>query len=109
MTRCEQELEKAQRLFDFLRGKIPDGFNIEEANRPKLTPDQAYTVIWFLGNEFWKVPDTISRCDVCGDLYHDHDGGETLDYGEAPYHFCEPCREGDEYAKKKASDPDAEV
>jgi hypothetical protein len=103
------DLEKTQQLFDFLQGKIPEGYCIAKKNRPKLTADQAWTVIWFLGNQYWQVPDFIERCCVCGDLYNSYSEGDCLDYGKAPYHFCGSCLDGEEYAKKEKRNPDREV
>lgn len=99
----KDELEKTQELFDFLKGKFPDGYKIRRAHRPKLTADQAWTVIWYLGNQYWQVPDFIERCCICGDLYDSNNSGECLDFGKAPYHFCDDCRMSEEYAKKSKS------
>lgn len=63
------DLEKTQELFAFLQGKIPDGYKIKQCHRPNLSPDEAWTVIWYLGNLYWQVPDHIERCGVCGNLY----------------------------------------
>ena len=100
------ELERTQELFEFLRGTVPDDCKIEYSHVPKLSPDQAWTVIWYLGNQYWQVPDFIERCDVCGDLFDSEREGECLDYGEAPYHFCDTCRDGDECNAKREKDPD---
>lgn len=97
------ELERTEKLFAFLQGNIPESYRIHRKGRPKLTADQAWTVIWYLGNEYWQVPDYIERCDVCGDLYSSHEGGDCLDYGEGPRFFCDCCMEGNEYSKKAKS------
>ena len=101
MDSYEKDLAKTQELFAFLQGTVPEGTIIAPGHVPNLTPDQAWTVVWFLGNQYWQVTDRIDRCEVCGDLYNSACGGETLDFGNAPYSFCETCREGD-VAKKKA-------
>lgn len=102
------DLAKTVELFDFLQGKLPEGFKISRSHMPKLTPDQAWTVIWYLGNQYWQVPDHIERCCICGDLYNSEAEGECLDYGKSPYHFCESCRHGDAYVKKMRRNPDKE-
>jgi hypothetical protein len=102
------ELQRTRDLFAFLQGEIPKGCSYKRKHQPKLTADQAWTVIWWLGNEYWQVKDYIEGCCVCGDLYDTQREGDCLDYGKAPYHFCESCRDGDEYAKKMRRNPDKE-
>lgn len=97
------DLTRAQELFDFLQGKVPKGYKIPRKNRPKLTADQAWTVMWYLGNQYWQVPDHIERCDVCGDIYDSHAEGDCLDFGKAPYHFCESCQSSWVYEEKQQS------
>lgn len=97
------EIEKTEALFRFLQGQLPDGCTIPEGSQPRLTPEQAWIVIWWLGNQYWQVPDYIERCDVCGDLFDTNSDGDCLDFGEAPYHFCGICEYGNEYADKQRS------
>ncbi|ODU24143.1 MAG: hypothetical protein ABS95_02215 [Verrucomicrobia bacterium SCN 57-15] len=100
-------LEQTREIFAFLQGKIPEGYTIPELEIPKLTADQAWTVIWYLGNLYWEVTDHIERCDVCGDLYDTWRSGETLDYGDGPYSFCDDCINGPDFAQKKNRNPSA--
>jgi hypothetical protein len=95
-------LERCEELFSFLQGRLPEGYKIPRKERPRLTADQAWTVIWYLGNQYWKVPDHIERCGVCGGLYDTHREGDCLDYGKAPYQFCESCMASWEYSTKAA-------
>lgn len=99
----DRDLDKTQELFSFLQGNIPEGCKIRRGHMPKLTADQAWTVIWWLGNQYWQVTDRVERCDVCGDLFHGWQGGECLDFGKGPYHFCDNCRDGEEFARKAKS------
>lgn len=99
----EKELKLVRELFDFLQGRLPAGTIVALKDRPKLNADQAWTVIWYLGNQYWQVPDYIERCCVCGDLYHAHTEGDCLDFGRAPYHFCDSCMEGEAFKKKAMS------
>ena len=101
----EKDLECTQELYDFLQGRMPKDITVRKAHRPKLTPEQAWTVVWYLGNAHWQVPDCIEKCEVCGDLYHAEEEGGCLDYGKSPYMFCGSCVEGDEYAAKEARRP----
>ena len=87
---AEDDLTKAEELFAFLQGDIPDGYKIAAEHIPRLTADQAWTVIWYLGNQYWRVPDTIERCDVCGELFDSNCEGGYTEEGP-PYHFCEAC------------------
>ena len=99
----DKDLEKTQELYEFLQGKIPENIRLAKKSRPKMTPDQAWSVVWYLGNQYWQVTDRVERCCVCGDLYHTWQGGDCLDYGKAPYHFCDECLDSPEYARKKKS------
>lgn len=103
------ELERTNDLFAFLQGEVPKGHKYKRSHQPKLTADQAWTVIWYLGNEYWQVPDYIERCDVCGDLYDSQREGSCLDYGKAPYGFCDSCENGEEYVKKMRRHPDKQL
>jgi hypothetical protein len=97
------DLDRTEELYDFLQGKAPKGYHIPRGHMPKLTEKQAWTVIWYLGNQYWQVTDFIEKCCVCGSLYDSECSGSCLDFGKAPYHFCDCCMEGDAYAKKRRS------
>lgn len=97
------DLDRTEELYDFLQGKCPDGYKLARGHMPKLTEKQAWTVIWYLGNQYWQVPDFIGKCCVCGRLYDSERSGDCLDFGKAPYHFCDCCMDGDAYAKKRSS------
>lgn len=102
------DLERTEELFRFLQGTTPEGYKIKRSQLPKLTADQAWTVIWYLGNQYWQVTDHIERCCVCGDLYDSHRSGECLDFGSPPYHFCDNCRDKEAYVRKMRRHPDKE-
>lgn len=104
MTRTE--LEKTQALFDLLRGEIPDDCRIEPDCIPRLTADQAWCVIWWLGNQYWQVPDFIEMCGVCGRLFNTEESGECLDWGEPPYHVCDGCTYDESVEAKRATNPE---
>jgi hypothetical protein len=97
----EKDLENTRELFDFLRGNVPEGYEIDAGHVPKLTADQAATVIWFLGNMYWKVTDHVERCDVCGEWYNTWCEGECVDCPPAPYFFCGNCMDGEEAQRKR--------
>lgn len=79
---------------------------IKRRNQPHLTANQAWTVIWWLGNKYWQVTDRVERCNVCGALYHSWEEGDCLDYGKAPYNFCDNCMQTDTWLKKAKRNPD---
>ena len=99
-----KDLETTEELFAFLQGNVPEGYQLESDAVPKLTADQAWTVIWYLGELHWQVTDHIERCDVCGALYDTHGEGDCLDYGEAPYSFCDGCIYSTEYQDKREAE-----
>lgn len=103
MADHRDHLDRTQEIFDFLQGKVPESVRIPKADRPTLTPEQAWTVIWFLGNAYYEVPDFIERCEICGDLFDSNKGGSCLDFGKPPYHFCGDCDNGQAYADKLKS------
>ncbi len=103
---AEEDLGKTEELKAFLQGEIPDGYHIVDAHVPHLTDDQAWTVIWYLGNLYWQATDFVYRCDVCGDLYDSEREGEYIDSEEPPFHFCEDCCYGPEAEAKRALCPE---
>src|SRR5258708_18657881 len=64
----DKDLKRTQELYDFLQGKMPKGTHVATSHRPKLTPDQAWQVVWYLGNQYWQVTDRVEKCCVCGTL-----------------------------------------
>lgn len=92
----EEELRKVEELYRFLQGHAPDGYSVDENHIPNLDDGRAWTVIWYLGNLYWKIPDTVEKCDSCGDLYHSDAQGVFKEEGEvakgSPYGFrCDDC------------------
>lgn len=104
--RTRDSLERTQEVFDFLCGECPKGYRVSKSHMPQLTPDQAWTVIWYLGNQYWEVPDFIERCDICGALFDTNSSGSILDYGRAPHHFCDDCLDTDTWYRKARRNPD---
>ena len=96
----DEDLKRTQELYDFLQGIMPKDIKVTKTHQPKLTADQAWVVIWYLGNQYWQVTDRVERCGVCGNLYHAWQEGDCLDYGNEPYHFCDPCLPSEEYLSK---------
>lgn len=97
----EKDLAKTQELFELLQGRIPEGYTM--VHPPRLTADEAWSVIWFLGNQYWQVTDRVERCGVCGSLYHTWQEGHCLDFGHTPYNFCEDCMNSRAFLDKYSS------
>lgn len=90
--------EYMQEFYKFLQGEAPDCIHIPTDKMPKLTPNQAFNVIWYLQEHMGILPDCMEQCNECGGIYNqDFDGG----YIEFPSHdgpngqddgsFCECC------------------
>lgn len=105
MSDKPDDLEMTKDLFEFLQGDLKN-CKIARKRRVKLTADQAWTVIWYLGSQYWQVTDHIERCDVCGEIYDSSSQGDCLDYGGFPYHFCDNCRDSDHFTRKMRRNPD---
>jgi len=88
----EKDMKQTQELFDFLQGTVPEGYSIKEDHVPHLTPDQAWTVVWFLGNMDFQISDEIERCDVCGELFDTGYEGIYTEEGP-PRFFCMSCQD----------------
>ena len=64
-------------LYKFLKGEeLPKGTNCK---MPKLSPDMAFTVIWFLQEHLHVLPDNIEQCEGCKDLFDTESSGYYLD------------------------------
>lgn len=72
------KLDKVNELFKYLTDEeIPDGVMVK--SRPKLSPNKAWSLIWFLQEVTQCLAYHIERCDVCGVLYDEHSEGFCLD------------------------------
>lgn len=103
MNDKKSDLEMTEELLEFLQGNMPEGTFVPHKTRARLTREQAWTVIWYLGNQYWQVTDHIEKCDICGSLYDTWSEGSTLDYGKFPYSFCGSCQDGEDWFKKATS------
>lgn len=70
--------DKVDELFQYLMDKeIPSGICVK--SRPKLSPNKAWSLIWFLQEVTGCLPSQIERCDICGELYDSNAEGFWLD------------------------------
>ncbi len=83
-------LDRVQELYGFLQGEVPEGYKIRPRRVPRLTADQAWTVVWYVQEMHWKVPDYIERCNVCGELFNTRCEGGYTENGP-PFHLCDSC------------------
>lgn len=93
MKQDASQLERTEELFEFLQGTVPDGHRIDAEHIPHLTAEQAWTVIWYLSELHWQVPDHIERCDACGSLFDTNDSGVGIEINDLTRYFCDnaPC------------------
>lgn len=89
MSQNEEEitLEQVQELFDFLQGTVPEGINLGRGHKPRLTRNQAFSVIWYLQEHLGILPDHYEMCQRRGctsDLYDSWSEG-------CPAIYCESC------------------
>jgi hypothetical protein len=71
-------LEQMEELYDFLSvGTLPESVGVP--NPPKLGPDLAFTIIWFLQEHMHVLPDRFECCHDCGSIFDSHAQG---DYNE---------------------------
>jgi hypothetical protein len=77
-----------QEFYDYLQGKsIPHGF--ENLITQKLTPDEAWEIIYVLQEGMRIIPDHFEKCDICGDLYDTDNSGRYSELEEK--NFCDGC------------------
>lgn len=86
-------VERIEELYRFLQGEVPDGYKIAKKRIPTLTPEQAWTVIWFIQEMHMELPDHIEQCDVCGSIYDSWKEGHCIDDGKPVNFYCGSCEE----------------
>ncbi len=87
------ELERVQQFHEFLQGRLPEGVTVR--NPPKMTADDAFSVIWFLQEVSGLIPDSIEMCDYCGTLFDSYKEGHI---GEDKNYCSSMCEASDEEA-----------
>lgn len=83
-------LETVEELYRLLTDhEVPDGWTIGNLP-PKMTGEQAFSLIWYLQEGPRCLPDHIERCGGCGDLFDSY--CEHSEYVQARGHtLCESC------------------
>lgn len=88
-----------QELHDFLTGEgLPKGVTISKRHQPKLSPEKAMTVIWFLQEHLRIIPDIYEMCDVCKNIYDSEEQGLSFQKGG---HVCDNCTTEKHWRKHK--------
>ena len=103
------DVEWITEFYKFLQGDVPETIRLGRGNKPKLTPDQANTVIWYLQEHFPLLPDHIDQCDTCKEYYNSYSQGHYSELTGKCYcnEFCEPpgLFEREERAEKRKDAP----
>lgn len=90
--KSKTDLDWLEEFKDFLQGKLPDGMSIHE--EIKLSPTQAYSVIWYLQEHLRVFPDGIEMCCDCNQLYDSYSEGCYYEIEEKFY--CGACEDNSE-------------
>ena len=88
--RTDSDVEKLTEFYRFLTGEeMPKSISMSKGHAPKMTEKKAMSIIWYLQEHLSVFPDTIERCNSCGDLYDSNSEGI---YWETKWkHFCGGC------------------
>lgn len=81
-------LEKTQELYEFLKGGIPEGFTLKTW-KPKLSEDEAFTIIYVLQEKFHLIPDHFENCARCKEIFDMECEG--THYEDPGINLCEGC------------------
>lgn len=87
-----EDMDWIQEFNEFLQGKLPENISIPDEDIVKLTPNQAYSVLWYLREHFSILPDNFVKCDNCDDIFDDGKEGYYSEKGnDIGHHFCGAC------------------
>lgn len=71
------ELEAVQKFYEWLQGGTgPDGICFR--GNPKITADEAFSVIYYLQEELKVIPDNYEQCRECKCLYDSYEEGACI-------------------------------
>lgn len=86
------DVEWIQEFNEFLQGTLPENIFIPDKDILTLTPNQAYSVLWYLREHFAILPDMFCKCDSCNTIYDDSSEGYYSETGnEIGHNFCSAC------------------
>jgi len=84
-TKFDDDLDIINQVWDFLCGNE----RTENKLSPNLTEEKAWNIIYYLQEYVPIFPDTIERCNDCGNLFDAEAEGGVSDDDERIY--CESC------------------
>ena len=88
--RTDNDLKKVREFYRFLTGEeIPKCMSFTRGHAPKMSEKKAFSIIWYLQEHLSILPDTIERCDVCGELYDSNSEG--IYWETKGKHYCNCC------------------
>jgi len=74
----DSTLEKVQEFYEWLQGGAgPE--KIEFRTKPRLTEDEAFSVVYYLQEELGILPDCYEQCRKCKGLYDSCNEGTSID------------------------------
>ena len=80
------DFEQTQELMSMLtEGWLPEGWSL--THQPKLTPEEAFSVIYFLQEYLRVIPDHFEQCCICKELYDAGCEGYSIDGTDDPDEF----------------------
>lgn len=85
----KSSLELIEEFFNFLQGKCPEQIDCKDL--PTLNSEQAFAVIYYLQEHLPVFPDTIERCDRCGELFDLSYSGTHCDICGNLCEGCDDC------------------
>lgn len=91
-NRTDSDLEKVQEFYKFLQGEVPNGIVVNETTTLNLTPETAFTIIWYLQEHLSVFPDNIEKCSICGELYDSYSEGYHSE--KRDLFMCSSCDDG---------------
>lgn len=83
-------IEQTQELYEFLKGKTPEGFTFK-TGQPTLSEDTAFTIIYVLQEKFHMIPDTYEKCVRCKEIFDMEWGGNH--YEDPGINLCDSCED----------------
>ena len=81
-------LEETKELYEFLKGETPEGFKFK-TGQPKLSEDEAFTIIYVLQEKFHLIPDFYEKCAECKEIYDSENDGHHFD--GVGINLCDGC------------------
>ena len=63
------DIEWINEFYDFLQGFEPHGMILPRGHKPKMSAKKAFSIIWYLQEQFPILPDRIEKCSNCDCLY----------------------------------------